>query len=171
MEEEKYIKCKYCSGTYKYEDHHVERCKANYDEVRGILCCYSCGEENKNYSQSQLAKKDKARCTECVINHTIQKFAPYLHLYSWAPRGTTEVLPMMSINAQLIHYVSNLNFKKVRTLLAQHANPNYIRQEVFRDDKDGHIYWYKANGTEYSDNDQHQPTTNLPIPQGFRQRP
>ncbi len=152
MNKEKYIKCKYCSGIYNYNNNHVFNC--NKQEY-----CYSCGEKNKNYSNSQLTKENKARCTDCVLNKNIHKFAPYLHLYEKSCR-----VDLMHINAQLIYYVWNLNLQQINKLLQQNANPNYNRQDIFFDNNEyKYLYWYNEDGTEKMEDDDDQPTNPLKL--------
>lgn len=101
--EEKYIICKYCAYIYNNNDNHVNNCVNNYNKDEGVLYCYGCGENNKNYSGSQILKEDKARCKDCVRNNKTEKFGPYTHLYQ-----PTNKVELMHTDAQLLHYVCEL---------------------------------------------------------------
>ena len=163
METEKYVICKYCSALSKYEENHVSNCSMimNYTNVDGILRCYSCGNENKTYSASQLAKEYQARCTDCVNNKKTTKFEPFAHLYSSNYNNIKS--DSYSINKQLMYYVSSLDIQKVEELLQQGANPNYNRQLTFYDDKFTfqHIDVCDKDGNEVPEIDEYQPTTPL----------
>lgn len=160
--DEKYVKCKYCSNLYNYKDNHVQNCNVNYDEMNRILSCFSCGEKDKEYSKSQLAKEDKARCTNCVTNNNRQKFSNFAYLYY----NDYDNIELMTKEAQLKYYVGELNLHQVTELLQQNANTNYIRQAGFLDNYDGlWLRWYNIDGSEKpeQDNNNEQPTTPLKL--------
>jgi DNA-directed RNA polymerase subunit RPC12/RpoP len=80
MSEDLYIKCPYCTKIVFYNEKHLETCTQNYiDDM--LLWCYSCGEKNKKYSNTQLAKENKARCDDCIKSGKMTKFEPYDYLY------------------------------------------------------------------------------------------
>jgi hypothetical protein len=155
MSEEHYIKCPYCSKTIKYGDSHLESCTPNYIDGQ-LLWCFSCGEKNGEYSNSQLAKEDKARCFNCVKTGKIDKFKPYDYF------ETTYHEKHSSIDKQLERAVSNLDLEKVQELLLLNANPNYTRQTTFYC-RISHkrLFSYNIDGSEKPELDKYQPTTPL----------
>lgn len=150
----KYIKCRYCGETYNIIEKH-ETCNSNnYNEINGIINCYSCGQKDKKYTNSQLQKMEKARCNDCLTNNIFGKFAKFEHLYK------SSIIDKLDINKQLYEYVSLINIEKVEYLLKNNANPNYIRQETFYNNGEW-VYLYNKDGNEVPDNDINQPITPL----------
>jgi hypothetical protein len=155
MSEEHYIKCPYCSQTVKYEGSHLDMCTPNYIDGQ-LLWCFSCGEKNKKYSTSQLAKEDKARCLDCVKAGKIDKFKPYAHF------ETIYDEKYSSIDKQLELAVGNLELEKVQELLLLNANPNYTRQDTFLCPiRYKRFFCYNIDGSEKTEIDKCQPTTPL----------
>jgi len=162
MSQIQYIKCPYCSKTVSYNENHLNICIPNY--VDGILLnCYSCGKQNKKYSNSQLTKEDKARCIDCVSNDIKTKFMPYRHLYiNEYHREHYDV--NNTIDKQLEFAVGELNLPKVNELLEIGANPNYNRQDTFQPiNKFIRLLSYNADGSEKPENDDIQPSTPLKL--------
>lgn len=152
----KYIKCPHCSKIFNYKDNHLDNCTPNYVNDT-LLCCFSCGEKNNNYSSSQLKKEDKARCMVCVSNNRIQKFEPYDYLH----RSVRGKINLESINKKLIHAISTNDLEKVLELLSLNANPNYVIQDTFCYSNYRECFIYNADGSEKPMPDEFQPTTPL----------
>jgi hypothetical protein len=155
----KYIKCRYCGETYNIIEKHETCSSNNYDETNGIINCYSCGQKDKKYTNSQLQKIEKARCKDCVTNNISRKFANFEHLYK---NGIIDKLDDLDINKQLYEYVSLINIKKVEYLLKNNANPNYIRQETFYNNYEW-VYLYNKDGGEIPENNIDQPISPLKL--------
>jgi hypothetical protein len=112
----KFIVCPYCSKIVKYNDPHIEICISNYIDNK-LLWCYSCGEKNKKYSSNQLAKKEKARCYDCIINKNTNKYQPYRHLYELC-----EDSAQRHNESKLMDAVSQLNLGLINKLLLLNVN-------------------------------------------------
>ena len=158
MSLEQYIKCPYCSKTIKNNENHFNICTPNYINEK-LLWCFSCGKTNKIYTSSQLAKEDKARCSDCVKNNIINKFEPYDYLYELSRSDKNQ-----NINKQLENAVAQLNLTKVCELLLLNVNLNYVRQDTFFCSiKQKRLLSYNADGSEKPDFDENQPTTPLKL--------
>lgn len=153
---EKYIRCRYCSELYNYNNEH--KCSNNYKDK--LIYCYSCGEKDKEYSNTQLLKEGDARCKTCVLNQIRTRYAPYLHMSEGA-----KLLDLMHINNKLIYYINNLDLQKVNELLKDiNIDLEYIRQDYFFDTKEYRwTCWYNKDGTEKPDNDPISPNTPLKL--------
>ena len=156
MSVDQYVKCPYCSETVKYNENHLELCTPNYiDET--LLWCYSCGEKDKKYSNTQLAKKeDKARCNDCLKSDKTYKFEPYNYLYK-------DTVHSKSHNGKkLMASVAKINLKEVNELLLLNVNVNYIRQDtIYCPVKHKHFLSYNADGSEKPNIEEQQPNTPL----------
>jgi hypothetical protein len=160
MSTDQYVKCPYCSKTVKNNETHLEDCTTNYIEGM-LLWCYSCGEKNKKYSNSQLAKEDKSRCIDCVKSGKIQKFEPYDYLYEDPWRES--VIPDKYHNGKkLFNAISTLNLIKVNELLLLNVDVNYIQQDTFYCYiKHRRLLSYNADGSEKKVVCQYATTTPL----------
>lgn len=156
---EKYIRCRYCSELYNYNNDH--KCIDNYKEDK-IIYCYRCGEKNKEYSNTQLLKKEKARCKTCILYGEKTRYAPYSYLYEGKH---DDVLDLMHINKKLIYYITNLDLQKVNELLKDdNINPNYMRQDNFFDTKEHRwACWYNKDGSEKPETNPLNPITPLKL--------
>jgi hypothetical protein len=163
MEDNKYFKCKYCSLLHHFIDlnNHNDNCINNFDNGKGILSCYSCGNENGDYSSSQLNSKGSyARCKDCVLNNKVDKYEKYGHLYGLFMNPNE--IKFKHINDHLNYSVNTLNINNVKQLLDQDADPNYIRQDSFKHGS-VNVNWYLNDGTEKPEIDETQPTTPLKL--------
>lgn len=123
-----------------------------------MLWCYTCGEKDKSYTQSQLKKEDKARCNDCIESENTKKFEPYDYLHQH------KISDKNNIHKQLMDAISAMNLDKVIVLLSMGANPNYIKQETFYCPvKHKHLLSYNADGSEKTDFEEEQPTTPLKL--------
>lgn len=155
----KYIRCRYCSELYNYNDAHT--CVDNYKEDK-LIYCYSCGGKDKEYSNTQLVKNEKARCKTCVLNNERSRYAPYSYLYEGKH---DDELDSMHINKKLIYYITNLDLQKVNEILIDdNVNPNYMRQANFFDTKENRwACWYNKDGSEKPETDPTQPNTPIKL--------
>ena len=83
----------------------------------------------------------------------------------------------MNLNKELYESVCSINLQKVKQLLKNHADPNYIRQaqyyarlnrvseanEIYDDEKGKWCDSYYNNGSEIPDMELNQPTTPLKL--------
>lgn len=135
----------------------------NYNEQEDkIIYCYSCGEKDKIYSSTQISKKEKARCKDCVLNEIKTRHAHYMYLCEGDHIG---MLDLMHTNKKLIYYIENMDLQKVNELLQKdNINPNYMRQDYFFDIKKGiWLRWYNEDDNEKPDTDPIQPNTPLKL--------
>jgi len=156
-----FIKCKYCSRPVPSDGDHMENCEyTNYDEVNGILYCYSCGNSKNDcqFSNSQLKKDARARCTNCVNNSIFGRYEPYVHLY----QPTYHDISLDSKDSQLMYYIGQTDYEKVKSLLEDEANPNYIRQKLEYINGE-YVNLYNEDGSEVPENDPAQPDKPLKL--------
>ena len=162
-----HLKCKYCGEIYKFsppdEIPHHEHPNGCPNPLP--LACYNCftpATDRTLFSNSQLANMDEglpARCKECV------------QCCERTKRYPTPPPDPLSIDEQLTIAVANADepVDKVRELLAQGANPNYVRRRYVRDHNFGLSLAYHADGSSMPEIDEEcfQPTTPLKLV-GFR---
>lgn len=157
MEHNAYIICEYCGILIHVGSNHIALCSnnhtQNYSENIGILKCYSCGLANQSYSNSQIRKESRARCQICVKNNIITKHMPYKEL---------AFCGISNINTKLYNSIWKINYDKVKELLTNGANPNYICQD-FADVNNVYRALYNFDGIIKSCNDVTQPTTPLKL--------
>lgn len=126
MELEKFLICAKCAILFNSKEAHFENCLVdepiiNYKDGKNISC-YTCGREDVDYSQSELEKKEFARCIKCESNCQTKRC--YKYDYLWTLH--TEQVHKLDINRQLLFYTKEFNIEKVKELLEAGANPNII---------------------------------------------
>ena len=168
-----YLKCKYCEGIYKSFDHSKQQHPPPPDEMphdqypNGCpnplpRACYNCFIPfiPTLFSNSQLIKMDEglpARCKVCIQCFLTTKRYP-------SPPPDPQ-----NIDEMLTDAVQSADVERVRELLAQGANPNYVRRRYVRDCHFRYRLAYHADGTSMPEVDVEcfQPTTPLKLV-GFR---
>lgn len=159
---EKYIKCRYCAELFNYNNVHTCKSIENYDE--GIIYCYSCGKYDCEYSTSQIAKKEKARCKKCVSNNNFKKYAKYDYLSIGTYHSEGQLYNINDLNYILTYNILNFNISGTNNILLKGVNVNHIRQDTFFCNKDLVNYlWYNKDGTEKSEDNFEQPNTPLKL--------
>lgn len=160
--EQWYIICQYCGKFTPLQSNHIDECKlneSNYDKDNDlILSCFSCGVNNGSYTKSQLAKKHLARCTNCVNMKNTEKHMSfeYESKYGYG-----------HVNKYMEKAIEDMNYDKVKELLINGADPNYIRQHSYYcNENNKHYAIYDMNGAEIQEiiiNNIQQPSTPLKL--------
>lgn len=165
-----HIRCEYCGILFPLEikenelrhDQYPDNCATPILSNDNNIQCYSCGENDiTKFSKSQINKKEKSRCIEC-INHNIQtrykKYSDNLYFQRDCNKDKKD--------KKLYHAVACYNIEEVTQLLKDGANPNYIRQNsVYDIISNKHVYTFLSDGKEEPeyDLDNKQPTTPLKL--------
>ena len=164
-----FLKCIFCGELYQFEptsdevpshDEHPNGCPNPLPQR-----CYNCftpATIPTLFSNSQLAKMDyglPARCKECVQCFLSMKRYPSPPP---DPKSIDELLTEAVQNA-------DVPVERVRELLVQGANPNYVRRRYVRDRSFKLSLVYGADGIPMPEEDEkcYQPTTPLKLV-GFR---
>jgi hypothetical protein len=155
-----YFRCVHCNQLYEMNSGHEQH--PNGCPLPLPHACFTCGTPppHANFSTSQLNKLregERARCTACIDAGTTKRFAAPL-----AP----------SLNEELTEAVGEGDVERVRALLQQGANANYVRQLSVRHyGSQAPIFRaaFSADGTAIPEDDPEcvQPTTPLKLV-GFR---
>ena len=135
-----HFKCLFCNELYlivskeRRHDEYPHKCVNGL--TNAIFKCYSCDETDiKNFSKTQLYKENEARCTNCVLHN---KFTRHPIFADFIP----------NINDNLLEAIDSLDCERVKILLEQGADPNYITQmQVWDSCHNMYRYTWNADGT------------------------